>query len=172
MGIKHLKQQGVSLVELILAIVIVSIALGALMQNWSEQIRHSSDPLLQRKSLKLAQLYGDEILSKRFDESTPLGGGSTNTISCPASDGRDTGESTRDDFDDVDDYHSLSDSPPKDSNGNTLSNYSAYQVDVSISCISDQFGIATNNQVKRIDINVTTAVTDNSFTLSIYKANF
>lgn len=173
MGIKQKKnQQGITLIELVLAIVIVSIALGAIIQSWSFAMAGSANPLLQHKSLKLAQMYSDEILSKRFDETTPLGGGLATSISCPVSSGIDTGESSRNLFDDVDDYQNLSESPPQDINGNNLSTYGGYQVSINISCISGEFGIVSSNHIKRIDVTVTAPAAINSFSLAVYKANF
>ncbi|NRB38481.1 MAG: prepilin-type N-terminal cleavage/methylation domain-containing protein [Pseudomonadales bacterium] len=178
MGLKWLRQQrqqkGVTLVELIIAISIVSIALAALMQSWSYNISSSADPLLQRKSLNLAQMYVDEILSKRFDENSPLGGGTiiSASINCPTGSGLDAGESGRDDFDDVDDYHGVVDAPPLDINGVTMASYGSYQVAINISCISGQFAIASANHIKLIEVAVTSPAAANSFTLSVYKANF
>ena len=73
------KQRGFSLIELVMFIIIVSIAVTAIAQIYSTNVAHSAEPLLREKSLKLANFYMDEILGKRWEENTPAGGGCIET---------------------------------------------------------------------------------------------
>lgn len=113
-------QKGISLIELIIFIVIISIALTAITLIYINTTRYGADPMLRIRSIELAQTTLEEILLKAYDNNTPVGGGCvqmTNaaTTRCtsgttPASDpdagtplGTD-GEANRSVFNDVDDY--------------------------------------------------------------------
>lgn len=124
--------RGFSLIELVMFIVIVSIAVTAIAQIYSTNVMHSPEPLLREKALKIANFYMDEIMGKRWEENTPAGGGCIETGSnycnnlCAAQPFPNCGfcnksggacvapatiaalaaneEANRSDFDDVDDY--------------------------------------------------------------------
>lgn len=59
-------EQGVTLVELILAIVIISIASIALLRSLGFQTRSNVDPLIQVQGQLLAKQYLEEVMSKPF----------------------------------------------------------------------------------------------------------
>lgn len=113
-------QTGISLIELIIFIVILSVALTGITLIYINTTRYSADPVVRIRSIELAQSTLEEILLKAYDDNTPTGGGCvqmTNaaTTRCtsgttPASDpdagtplGTD-GEASRAAYDDVDDY--------------------------------------------------------------------
>ena len=128
------RQKGFSLIELVMFIVIVSVAVAAIAQIYSTNVMHSPEPLLREKALKLANFYMDEIMGKRWEENTPAGGGCIETGSnyctnycaaltfpdcdfCTRAGGACVApaiiavlatneEALRSDFDDVDDYSS------------------------------------------------------------------
>lgn len=115
-------QRGVSLIELIIFIVIISISFTAISLVYISTTRSSADPLARIKSVELAQSMLEEILLKAYDENTPLGGGcvdmpvQNNTrctsginaaVELDSALGAETGENDRTYFDDVDDYHNL-----------------------------------------------------------------
>ena len=54
--------QGMSLVEMILTIVIISVAMVASLRSFSVLSGRSSDVMVQTRALDLAQLYLDEIM--------------------------------------------------------------------------------------------------------------
>ena len=60
------RQKGVTLVELIIAIVIISIAAVALLQGLGIQTGRNVDPMIQSQSQALAKQYLLEVLSKSF----------------------------------------------------------------------------------------------------------
>jgi len=169
-------QLGATLVELIVTIVILSIAMVSLAMTLSFSASHSADAMVQAKTVELGQAYLEEILTKGFDENTPVGGipaCSAATIAC-GSIGPEAGE-TRATFDDVDDYHGLNDSPPRDSLGVVRNNYDGYSVAVSVvymtaSQLAD-YGLGSTTDAKLITASVTppggTAVV-----FSVYRANF
>lgn len=66
-------QSGFSLVEIIITIVIISIALTAAIAGWGTIAKHSADVMWQTRVSYLGQAYLEEITSRRYDENTPLG---------------------------------------------------------------------------------------------------
>ena len=112
-------QSGLSLIEVIIFILILSIALGAIISVYIYTTRHSANTILTLKTVELSQALMDEILSKSYDENTPVGGGCVDgyaSTSCTSGNaaqaalatgfGINAGES-RNRFDDIDDYHAL-----------------------------------------------------------------
>jgi len=110
---------GLSLIEVIIFILILSIALGAIISVYIYTTRHSANTLLTLKTVELSQALMDEILSKAYDENTPVGGGCVDgyaSTSCTSgqtaqalltSDFGINGGESRSRFDDIDDYHDL-----------------------------------------------------------------
>ena len=69
------REQGATLVELIMTIVIISVAIAGVVGAFSLIVGRSADPLNQARAVALAQLYYDELVSIYYDNETPLGGG-------------------------------------------------------------------------------------------------
>jgi len=77
-------QKGATLVELVMTIVIISVAIAGVVGAFSLIVGRSADPLNQVRSTALAQLYYDELVSIYYDSDTKLGGGRVNPadVSC------------------------------------------------------------------------------------------
>ncbi|PIE20546.1 MAG: MSHA biogenesis protein MshD [Neptuniibacter caesariensis] len=151
-------ERGFSLIEIIVTIVIIAIALTAAIAGWGTIARHSADVMWQTRVSYLGQAYLEEILSRRYDELTPLGGSPICSPCTPQGNfGSDAGE-TRSTFDDVDDYHNLSENAVGLFNAIVTSGgiaaYAGYQVDVSVSYAGAQVGL-TNELVKQVTVTVT-----------------
>lgn len=116
--------QGFTLVEIVLTIILLGAVAGILVPFFTA-ITHSPDPVIRERAISLGQAMMDEIMAKRWDENTPVGGGPICTGESPdqatrptlidacvtgatptASLGADGGEA-RIDFDDVDDYNNI-----------------------------------------------------------------
>ncbi len=166
-------QRGVTLIELVISIVIISIAMVAVLNSFSVSMTHSSDPLWRNKTLKLAQLYLDEILAKNYDHNTPVGGlPEVSNPSC-ASLGPDAGED-RTNYNDVDDYHGTADSPPVSIIGSLDASYANYSVSVTVVCDGTNVGaggVPANNQAKLITVQVTPPG-ESAVAFAVYKGNF
>ena len=166
----HKKQSGVTLVELVITIVVLGIALSALVSSLSQGIGQSSTPMWEGKALELQQAYLDEILAMAFDDATPVGGGEVLAADNPctlSNEGQ-----ARTNFDDVDDYNGLNDTPPVliDSTID-MSQYAQYQVTAGVSCAGTEVGLSNDRLAKRITVTVT-APAGVSRTVSVYKGNF
>ena len=113
-------QKGISLIELVIFIVIMSVALTGITLIYINTTRYSADPMVRIRSIELAQSTLEEILLKAYDDATPVGGGCVNFTAnsrCPVGAppnptaateavGLTTdGEANRSLFDDVDDYN-------------------------------------------------------------------
>ena len=113
---KTLRQNdGFTLVEIVITIVILGAVAGILVPFFNA-ITHSPDPVIRERAISLGQAMMDEIMAKRWDENTPMGGGPLNTAESArgtfvpaAALGIDAGED-RTTYDDVDDYNSM---PPE-----------------------------------------------------------
>lgn len=169
-------QTGVTLIELVISIVILSIAMVALMSAFSVSMSGSADPTWRNKTLKLAQLYLDEILAKSYDDATPVGGLPYVASPSCAGLGPDGGES-RADYNDVDDYHGLSESPPLSLSGNLDVSYNAYSVSVSVECDGTRVSAVnasnsvSNAQAKKISVTITPPG-QSPITFAVYRGNF
>jgi MSHA pilin protein MshD len=103
------KVSGFTLIELVIGIVVFSIALVLFTSLIVPQAIRSVDPIFQVRASELGQSLMNEITSKSFDEKSDRTGGATLcNATCIGSInlGPDDSES-RTTFDDVDDYHGL-----------------------------------------------------------------
>jgi MSHA pilin protein MshD len=143
-------EQGVSLIELIVFIIVVGIACSSLFATYNYSLIHNPDPIIHVRALELAQARLDEILALKYDENTPTGGipacGSTGTPTPPIC--NNTPDANRND---VDDFHNVSDIP-----------YTGYTRNVTV---------VTANNIKLITVTVTGPI-NWSVTLAAQKANF
>jgi MSHA pilin protein MshD len=159
-------QRGATLVELVMTIVIISVAIAGVVGAFALITGRSADPLNQTRAVALAQLYMDEILTRKYDDATPQGGFPKYTGACTIGP---EGSESRAIFNDVDDYHNTSDSPPRDAEG-ALTGYQGFSVFVQVACAGNEVGIP-DADAKRIDITVT-APGGQTFGFSAYRANF
>lgn len=164
------RQNGVTLVELIITIVIIGIAMSALVSALSTGISRSAQPMLEGKALELSQAYLDEIQAMRFDDQSPIGGGAVLAANSPCTVSNE-GQS-RASFDDVDDYNGVNDSPPVLIESSIdMSTYVNYQVMVSVACAGTELSLASNELAKRINVTVVLP-SGESRDVAIYKGNF
>lgn len=169
LSMKHCRHQnGMTLVEMVISIVLISIAITAVLSAFSTSMGRSADPLWKNKSLKLAQLYLDEILSKKYDANTPLGGiPAATSVSCnvagPAS-------GSRANYDTVDDYNGIDEAPQLVTAGG-MGTYSQYNVKVSVVCAGSDVNVANNRNAKRITVTITPP-NQPPMPFSVYRGNF
>lgn len=149
-------QGGFTLMEVIVFIVVVAIAMGALLAVFNDSVVNSVDPAVRIKALEKAQATLDEILARKFDENTPTGGvpacDSLTGLPC-------NGISPDGDFDDVGDYHGYADNSDV-----------RFPLSVSVTQAGGDLGLAAA-RARRITVNVTMPG-GGTLTLSAYKVNF
>jgi len=147
------KQGGVTLVELLVSIVIVSIAASGVLGVLSMTTAASADPMIRHQASAIAEAYLEEILLKPVDDP----------------DGVD-GEASRADYDDLDDYDGLADSGARDQFGGPIAGLSDYNVAVAVSPSAALPAIPVSNAL-RVDVVVTHGL-DISFVLSGYRTRY
>lgn len=154
------RQQGFTLIELISFIVVMGIIVVSLSAVFRQAMRSLEEPTVNSKILDLAYSQLNEVLSRRFDESSP-NDGSPCDVSVPCSGiGLEAGESlTNSEFlDDVDDFDGYSDIPE-----------TGFTRSVRVSSGGALLGIP-QAYAKRIDVSVT-ASSGASIVVTAYKVN-
>ncbi|MGL5669393.1 MAG: type IV pilus modification PilV family protein [Shewanella sp.] len=162
-------QQGFTLIELVVGMLVIAIAIVMLSSMLFPQADRAAKTLHRVKSAELAHSVMNEIWGKRYDQNTNANGGvpacgSPLGSSCSAVLGPETGEG-RNDFNDVDDYHGLTQNATMLNSSQTYAQvYPNYQLSVSVA-----YGTAPNT--KLVTINVTTP--DNEvITYNLVRSNY
>jgi MSHA pilin protein MshD len=155
---------GATLLELIVFLVIVGVSLVAFLNIFTSSQTVAVDPLIRVRGLELAQAQMDDILSRKFDENTPVGGvPACNSSGGPAC----LGISPESGYDDVGDFHNFSDTTRSP----------GYTINVSVTEAGLELGLASNDQARLIQVSVQTPGTSRAaaadvVSLSAYKVNF
>ncbi len=108
-------QTGVTLIELILSMVIISIAVTGVFSVMNLTVRHSADPVVEHQAIAIAEAYLEEIMLQAYTDPNGTNAGETRTS-----------------FDNVDDYNGLSDTGAHNQQGSLLGNLSSYNVAVAV----------------------------------------
>ncbi|MBO2605119.1 prepilin-type N-terminal cleavage/methylation domain-containing protein [Shewanella algae] len=131
--------RGFTLIELVIGMLVLGIALVLLTSVLFPQSDHAAQTLHRVRSAELAQAVINEIWGKRYDEHSGANGGlpacdGLGGVSCTqVSDYGPDGES-RDQFDDIDDYHGLNEqSLMLNSSLSYQSHYPGYSLSVQVS---------------------------------------
>ena len=111
---RPLRQRGATLIELVMTMVVVSVAVAAVLLVLQQTTARSADPAIQAQAQSIATAYLEEILQREYADP----------------DGSEAGE-TRATYDDVDDYHALA------GNGCVVTSAACPTLG---SCACDQFG--------------------------------
>jgi MSHA pilin protein MshD len=146
---RAIRERGVTLVELVISIVVIAIAAGAVLGVLSRSAGSSADPMVLSQAVSIAEAYLEEIMLKAFVD--PDG----------------VAVEARGDFDDVDDYDGLVDGGARDQFGNAIPGLSNYTVSVTVTASAALTGVP-GADAKRVDVRVTYPPTID-FTLSGYK---
>ncbi len=146
--------RGLTLVELIVAMVVISIALSGVLLVINYATSHSADPVLERQALAIAESYLEEILLKEVVD--PDG----------------VNEVARAQFDDVSDYNNLPDNKVRDSLGNIILGLKSYQVQVGVVALNAGLG-PTGKEVDTLQVRVTVIdPAGQSLTLTGYRCRY
>ena len=128
-------QQGVTLIELVVSIVILSVASTGILMVIAQAASSSADPMLREQAVAVAQSYREEILLQ------------------PLSDPDGTsGETDRALLDDIWDYDGLNDnSGAIDQNGDAVTGLEGYNITVDVEDAGIQLG---GSPATRIEVTV------------------
>jgi MSHA pilin protein MshD len=140
------RSAGVTLVELIVALVIMGVALAGMVAVYTATTRSSVDPVLTQQMQSIADNMMEEILMKPFtpaDPAAPAGG-------------------VRINFDCVMDYNGYNTVGIQDVEGNAIPGLERYNVAVKVEQVA-LAGVATNTDSLRVTVTVSMKGTDPSF---------
>ena len=144
--------KGVTLIELIVAMVVISVVVVGVLSVINYTVLYSADPVLRHQALAIAEAYMEEITLKNYSD--------------PDSDG----EVSRNLYDDVDDYAGLIDNGAADQNGNGIIGLENYRVSVNV--VPQSFGPA---MAQIVGLEVVVTVTDpagENLILSGFRADY
>ena len=127
------RQQGFTLIELIVAIAVIGLAGAALVGTLSYLAGSGNTSMLQTQAQSVANAYLNEILGKAFVDPDGI-----------------NGESTRVQYDDINDYNGLTNNPATDEFGNVAGNFQ-----VSVAVVAGTLGTLPAADVRRVDVTVT-----------------
>jgi Tfp pilus assembly protein PilV len=139
------RNSGMSLVEVVMSSVIVSGMLLAALNSVGSAKKAEQENVDRVKASHLAHGLVAEILSLEYAE--PDGGILLE---------KDTGETTRNTFDDVDDYNAWTESPPADINGLALTGLTGWSRNVTVNwATADTYALGTSRSgAKKITVMV------------------
>lgn len=151
---KH--QSGFSLIELIIAIVVVGAGVTAIFSLTTQAAQQGTDPMTYKQSLALVESYMEEIRGKRFSSG-----------SCPSV----PSSNVRANYSYVCHYDTSGSAVAiADQQGNSLLDWSQYRVEIAVTNEALN-GIASGN-AQKIVVLVTHALSNTSVSLTSYKTNF
>lgn len=175
------RRRGFTLVETVIAIVILGIGVSTVLSLILTNIRHSADPMVIEQANAIAQSYLEEVMLKPFCDPNDFSGhcpadcGSAACAGCSGSTSGDGGPETRASFDDVCDYQGLADNAGAlDNRGAPVPGLEAYNVAVTVDDGTSLNGLSgAAGQVLGVSVVVThddmSAV---DVTLQGYRSNF
>jgi MSHA pilin protein MshD len=133
-------QRGMTLIELLIAIVIISVGLAGVMTVFSTVVKNSADPMVQKNMLAIAEEMMEEIVIKSY---TPIAN------AAPPACGRNT-------FNDIQDYNGYTTSNfICDADGNQISSLAGYSVNVAVVADAATFSGAGVTATNKITVTVT-----------------
>ena len=146
-------QQGLSLIELVIAITVVAIGATSILGTMGAVASHSADAMVEQQAVSIAQAYLDEILQRWVVDPN---GAAPNT--------------GRASWDLVDEYNGLTDTGAHDQFGNPIAGLAAYDVAVAVVPSTGLNGIASA-ATRRVDVTVRYAP-NITVTLSGYRTDY
>ncbi len=155
-------QSGLTLIEMVITIVVISIAISGTLVVIQRTIASSADPMIVRQAVGIAEAYLEEILLKPYYDPV-LGAGPG---PCPAPD-----PNGRPEYNNVCDYNGLDDNGARDQDDSPVTDLTRYRVRVTVDSTATLGALSGPADVIRADVRVTHP-DDVDFTLSGYKANY
>ena len=135
-------QVGVTLIELVVSIVVISVGVAGILAVITRTTSSSADPVVRHQAIAVAEAYIEEILPKDFADPTQIETGGFEPLE------------TRPIFDDVSDYNGLSDVGARDQTDTAIAGLGAYTVSVTVANDASLPGIGAVN-AKLIAVTVT-----------------
>lgn len=158
-----MNKKGFTLIEVIMVIVLLGIMLPGIMMYFIQGVKDSVDSQRRTTAIFLAEGLMEEIRSKQWDEVAVINApcGNASVI------GPDVGE-TRINYDDIDDFNGLNNTPPSNSQGVAMANYGGFQQQVTVSYVNPaalDTAVGGPTCYKRIEVRITDTGTTETISL-------
>lgn len=131
-----------TLVEIVVAIVIIAISITGTLILVDTTTRRSADPMLERQAISIAESYLEEALQKSYLDP------SDGSLCAPP-------EAARALYDNVCDFSGLDETGARDQNGNAITGLDGYRVQVAVDSAASLGGLSGSADLLRVDITVT-----------------
>ncbi|OIQ73436.1 hypothetical protein GALL_449270 [mine drainage metagenome] len=154
-------QRGFTLIEMIIFIVVVSVALAGILSVMNTVVKSSADPMVRKQSFAIAESLLEEILLKNYCDPDPGGAD-------PPVCGTHVVKANRADYDNVSDYNGYTTTGIVDLTGAATSGLSNYNISPQVAVSSTTLGGLT---VKQVVVSVTDPQ-GNVYSLTGYRANY
>lgn len=135
------RASGFTLIEMIIAIVIISVGLAGVLLAFNTAVKSSADPMIHKQMLTVAEEMMEEVLLKPY-VAPPGSSGAISAGSC-----------NRASADEVSDYASYSNQPVCDIDGTAVSGLTGYTVSVVVNSTASLGTLSSN--VKKVTVTVT-----------------
>lgn len=139
-------QRGFTLIELIIFIIIVSVAVVGILTVMNTVVKSSADPMVRKQAMALADSVLEEILLKSYSDP----------------DASEAGETGRNNYDDIDDYNGKTQTLFTD----LPSEVSGYTISITVGSPASLNGII----MKQVTVNVAKGA--ESISMTGYRANY
>lgn len=140
--------RGFTLIEMILAIVIIGVGLAGVLAAFNTTVKSSTDPLVHKQLLSVAEEMMEEILLKPFVDPEGDTAPSNAATSCGLA------AAARSAFDDVSDYHNYQTTGICDIDGAVVTGLGTFSLRVSIDAAATLGGLGSG-AVKKVTVVVT-----------------
>lgn len=163
--------KGFTLIEMLIAIVIIGIGLAGVLMAINGTVRPSTDPLVRKQMLAIAEEMIEEVLLKPFSVS---GSAPVNKATACGT----TSPPSRTDFDDISDYNNYQTTGICDVEGSAITGLESYDVAVAVATADEKNNLGTTTSVGAIEysdskqITVTVTRGNNRLVLSSWRTNY
>lgn len=171
------RQSGISLIELIMFIVIVSTAVAGVLSVMNVTTQHSADPMLRKQAQAIAESLLEEIELQAFtycDPDDANAATATSVAGCtiPEAIGPERSENRYSAplFDNVNDYNGFTMSGINDITNTPVGGLGGYTASVRVTQVGTSLGLADNTAALQIDVTVVAG--GDSLTLSGYRFRY
>lgn len=158
------RQHGLTLIELIIFMVIISVGITGILSVMNLTSKNSVDPMVRKQALSVAEAVMDEVLAKDF--ANPSGGFTESSSTC----------ANRNLYDDVADYNCFKTSSANRIKGTdtlgatSLAGLAAYAASIDIDSTTAALGLSGGSQVISIKVSVTG--NGQNIVLTGYRSNY
>ncbi len=146
----HRGASGFTLIEMIVAIVIIGVGLAGVLAAFNVTVKTSADPMIRKQMLVAAEALMEEVVLKPFTVTGVAPANAATSCGLPAS--------VRTSFDDVSDYHNYQTTGICGIDGVAVAGLNTYSVKVTVvpnaAVATDLAGLPANS-VKKVTIDVT-----------------